>query len=352
MQLSLGKATLLICIGVLLAAILTEVAFRLFLSNKILRPVIPPEIGRFDERLGWSLKPLSYGVSNRTGYDIEYRINSKGLRDDETPYEKPEGIFRIVLLGDSLTFGYGVPIDKHFSRLLEGYLTNGEVINMGVGGYGVDQELLFLRSEGFRYHPDLVLAYVAFYGNHRHMHTERFGKKKPRFVLMGGDLMLTNSPVVDSLSQVKSKFREIHGWFVSNSKTYEVVYYKGLRGLINQNRQGVLNQREDEQNAQKEEFRRELYELGEVIINAMHEDSSKHGATFVLVSQMPELHQAMLKRHILSLDVSGPLSNDKFSLSVDKHINESGNGVLAWEIAKFLKAKGLIPSKHLKEEKQ
>jgi hypothetical protein len=71
--------------------------------------------------LGWSLRPFSHGTSNRTGYDIEYRINSKGLRDEETTYEKPEGSFRIVLLGDSRTFGFGVPIEKHFSTLLEGY---------------------------------------------------------------------------------------------------------------------------------------------------------------------------------------------------------------------------------------
>lgn len=46
-------------------------------------------------------------TSKRTGYEIEYLINSKGLRDSETTYEKPEGIFRIVLVGDSHTFGYG-----------------------------------------------------------------------------------------------------------------------------------------------------------------------------------------------------------------------------------------------------
>ncbi len=68
---------------------------------------------------------------------VEYRINSKGLRDNETTYDKPEGVFRIVVIGDSNTFGVGVPIEKHFTRLLEGYFRDLEVINLGVGGFGM-----------------------------------------------------------------------------------------------------------------------------------------------------------------------------------------------------------------------
>jgi hypothetical protein len=119
---------------VLVGVLVLEGAMRLFLPDRRMRSVVPPEVGQFNEVLGWSPKPLSLATSNVTGFEIEYRINSKGLRDDETAYEKPEGIFRIVLLGDSYTFGYGVPIEKHFSTLLEGYFQNVEVINMGVSG--------------------------------------------------------------------------------------------------------------------------------------------------------------------------------------------------------------------------
>jgi hypothetical protein len=49
--------------------------------------------------------------------------------------------------------------------------------------------------------------------------------------------------------------------------------------------------------------------------------------------------------------VSKPLSNTGFLLP-DKllHISESGNGVLAWELARFLESNNLIPPKHLKKE--
>lgn len=354
MELSVRKRLFFIFIIVLLGVLSLEGATRLFLSDKKPEPVIPMDVNQFNEMLGWSLKPLSHGISNRTGYEIMYRINSKGLRDDETSYEKPEGIFRIVLLGNSRTFGFGVPIEKHFSTLLEGYFKGVEVINMGVSGFGVDQELLYLRSEGFRYEPDLVLAYVAHYGDHRHMHTNRWGKAKPRFVLIDGKLVLTNSPVADSSSLSPSILRKIRRWFRRHSKAYEILR-NGLVGLIHQGQQEALSQKQKQQvkkNLEDEAFRNDLYDLGEALIFAMYEESLKHGATFVLVTQIEGLHEASLEKQILSLYVRRPLSNHKFLLPDNLlHINESGNGVLAWEIAKFLQTNQLTPIEHLKYQK-
>jgi hypothetical protein len=333
---------------VFIGALVLEGGTRLFLSpNK--GDTVPREIGQFDKMLGWSLKPLSRGISSRTGNEVEYRINSKGLRDDETSYEKSEGIFRIVLLGDSNAFGFGVPIEKHFSTLLEGYFKNVEVINMGVNGFGVDQELIYLRSEGFRYQPDLVLAYVPHYGDHRHMHTRRWGQEKPRFKIINGELVLTNSPVSNSPSPSTNPLQRIDHWFRGHSRSYEI-FRNAITRLISQEQREtpVSQEQQDEKNIENEAFRKELNELGAAIVYAMHKESSEHGATFVLVTKMGELHEACLKRNILSLDVSGPLSNHKFSLPDNLgHINESGNGVLAWEIAKFLQTNHLIPIKYL-----
>jgi hypothetical protein len=78
----------------------------------------------------------------------------------------------------------------------------------------------------------------------------------------------------------------------------------------------------------------------------MHEESLKNGANFVLVSRFKKLFNAALKRGIISLDVTEPINNPKFYNL--KHINESGNGVLALEIAKFIKKTQLIPAGHLK----
>jgi hypothetical protein len=340
------KSIIFALIIIILGVLSLEGIARFFWSYKTLKPVVPPTIGQFDEKLGWSLKPLSHGTSNRTGYEIEYRINSKGLRGPEVSYAKPEGRFRIVLLGDSRTFGFGVPIEKHFSTLLQGYFKDVEVINMGVGGFGVDQELLYLQLEGVRYQPEIVLAYVAHYGNHRHMHTERFGKKKPRFVLDDGNLALINSPIPAS-DQTSNLVGQIHRWFIKYSKLYEILIKSFFR-LTDQKVLPIYQIQHDRKNLENEEFRKELYELGEALVHAIYKESLAHGAMFVLVTQIKELHEGALKRRILSLDVSRALSNPSFALPDNlQHINESGNGVLAWEIAKFLQAYQLIPTKHL-----
>jgi hypothetical protein len=341
------RLLLLIIIGVLVGSTL-EAAARLILRYRVVEPVVPAGIGRFDERLGWALTPLSHGTSRRTGYEVEYRINSKGLRSRETTYKKPEDTFRIVLLGDSRTFGFGVPIEKHFSTLLEGYFRDVEVIDMGVGGFGVDQELLYLNYEGFRYEPDMVLEYVPHYGGNRHMHTERWGKSKPRFKLVEGKLVLINSPVV-RISTLSSTPSKVGRWLSVHSAAY-IVLKAGLAGFKGQEHHTIAeDKKEDEKDLQYEAFRRELYKLGEAIVYAMQEESAKHGAAFVLVTQIKPLYEAAVKRRMSSLDVLEPLSNEKFALPAGlEHINESGNGVLAWEIAKFLKANKLIPASHLR----
>ena len=62
---------------------------------------------QYDEMLGWGNKPNVEGVYVRKKeWKTQIRINSKGLRDLDYDYKKPEGIKRIVVLGDSFTWGY------------------------------------------------------------------------------------------------------------------------------------------------------------------------------------------------------------------------------------------------------
>lgn len=340
------KIVLIFVIG-LIGALILEGATRLFLSDKGTKPVVPTGTTQFDERLGWTKKPLSQGISDRTGYPIEYRINSKGLRDSETTYEKPDDIFRIVLIGDSFTFGWGVPIEKHFSTLLEGYYKNVEIINMGVEAYGIDQELLYLQLEGFRYEPDLVIAYVPGLFEHRHMHTFRFGRNKPRFDLIDGELVLTNSPVEDIYTGIRAR---MNNWFLANSRAYNILYY-GFSSLIKSINSTNPSNAQAETAQTDEQFLSNMYELANAIIFTMHKDTVDNGAEFVLVTQVENLYEAALDNQIYTLDVSKSLSNPTYRLPEGLlHINESGNGVLTWEISKFLMANELIPDKHLKFE--
>ena len=70
------------------------------------------------------------------------------------------------------------------------------------------------------------------------MHTQRFGKNKPRFVLTDGKLALTNSPVAKLSSQVEVS-GNMHDWFVKNSKAYGILYDR-FAAMISQNHQTPL----------------------------------------------------------------------------------------------------------------
>jgi hypothetical protein len=99
---------------------------------------------------------------------IPVDINSHGLRSPETTFEKPAGTIRILNLGDSVAMGWGVRLEDTYGQQLEGLLNqhNGgdlhyEVINAGVPGWNLENELAYLQAEGLKYEPDLILLGVT-----------------------------------------------------------------------------------------------------------------------------------------------------------------------------------------------
>lgn len=115
-----------------------------------------------DPRLGFELRPASVARA-----EVEYRINAAGLRGPEVTVEKPPDTRRVVVLGDSIAFGYWVAESDAFPRQLEALLNASrgggprvEVLNFGVPGYNLDQEIETLRARALAFSPDLVV--VAF----------------------------------------------------------------------------------------------------------------------------------------------------------------------------------------------
>jgi lysophospholipase L1-like esterase len=92
---------------------------------------------------------------------VDFRTNSQGLRDRELAIERVPGKLRIAMLGDSLTVGWGVPVEDTFSKRIERmYAAAGidaEVINFGVGNYNTVQEVQAFLATGHRYRPDVVV---------------------------------------------------------------------------------------------------------------------------------------------------------------------------------------------------
>jgi len=93
-----------------------------------------------------------------------YRTNADGFRDAPRGAKRP-GVPRVVVLGDSYTFGWGVDDAQPYPQRAEAQLRErgiqAEVINAGVPGYNTEQEALLLAEVMPKYRPDMVvLGYV------------------------------------------------------------------------------------------------------------------------------------------------------------------------------------------------
>jgi len=147
------------------------------------------------------------------------RTNSAGFRDArEFDLEPPPGARRIVLVGDSYTWGHGVANDETWGAFLERRLDGWQVLNLGVPGYGVDQAVLTFEEIGADYGPDVVVLGCFVRDVFRNLVAFR-GYQKPCFVLGPGDeLELRTGHLVppDELSAAYlNGERRIGGWSYS-----------------------------------------------------------------------------------------------------------------------------------------
>jgi hypothetical protein len=152
----------------------------------------------YDETLGWTGKPNVDDTFNTS--DCRHRVhqNRYGFRGPAVDFERTAAR-RLVVLGDSFVWGLGVEDDDLFTTLLmRRSRTPLEVVNLGVSGYGTDQELLLWQRLGQRFRPDIVLLVVTPWTDlYDNPYGQRYGYPKPFFHWddTGGGLALMNVPV-------------------------------------------------------------------------------------------------------------------------------------------------------------
>jgi lysophospholipase L1-like esterase len=112
----------------------------------------------------WETNPRNLDVRFKTDdFDTRVITNQQGLRESRTIHPEHPGIFRIVAIGDSYTFGWGVEHDEAYPKVTESALRNThglenvEVINMGKPGAAPDSYLKFVRRYAVRLKPDMIV---------------------------------------------------------------------------------------------------------------------------------------------------------------------------------------------------
>lgn len=108
-----------------------------------------------DPVLDWRYVPTSRFQQGK----VVNQYNRIGFRGEDHSIEKPSGITRIVVLGDSVTEGYGVEWHDVFASTVQANLGAGyEVVSLGMGGLNTPQEVHILEKVGLRYSPDYVVV--------------------------------------------------------------------------------------------------------------------------------------------------------------------------------------------------
>jgi lysophospholipase L1-like esterase len=180
------------------AFLLAEGVARLFFPEWAPRTGRLAQFWQYDPMYGWAHVPGTKGIFDSFGIHSSVTINERGLRGPVIPHERT-GRARVLMVGDSYVWGYGVNDDETAAAVLGRMIPGLEVINMGVSGYSTDQELLMYREEGYKYHADdvvLVFSTNDVAGNVSPVVYQVYGK--PLFVLHEGQLQLENQPVAQT----------------------------------------------------------------------------------------------------------------------------------------------------------
>lgn len=197
----ISKNLLALAFGLLFMLIVLEVFLRVFypLEFKTRHNKLFCE---YDSMLGWKHIPSAKGTHISDEYSIHESFNSKGIRGPEYSYDKDDGEYRILILGDSFAEGYMVEFNELFSEVLKAklnYKAGGhkyfQVINAGTGGWSTDQELLFFQIEGKKYNPDLTILMFCHNDVWYNNQPKYWRGYKPTFKINGEELTLTNVPV-------------------------------------------------------------------------------------------------------------------------------------------------------------
>ena len=154
---------LLLSVSILFCFAILEITARMFYG------IPPSDMSNFslsksnyyqkDKELSWVPRKNIRGIHNKRGsFSTTFTTNSRGLRDKEYSLKKPDGVKRIVVVGDSFTWGFGVNDNENYTERLESMLHNAEVINLGVTAYQLWKEILYFKKEGVLYNPDILIV--------------------------------------------------------------------------------------------------------------------------------------------------------------------------------------------------
>ncbi|MBW2632391.1 MAG: SGNH/GDSL hydrolase family protein [Deltaproteobacteria bacterium] len=195
-------------------------------------------IFKSDSVIGFTYKPNAKTYEKGREYNALYQINSLGLRDREYG-PKENGIFRVLLVGDSFSASHGLPIEDSLSRQLERSLQTVvnleempvkiEVINAAHGGYSPYNYWKAYRRWKSLFKPDVVIVGLS---------PDDYDCKNEysQYLIEGGVTLAVYKNGREPKRREKSSIRKLRKWLSWNSESYilmrNYLYYNDLVGRI------------------------------------------------------------------------------------------------------------------------
>lgn len=233
-------------------------------------------------------RPGAEGVYRDEGESL-VRINAEGMRDRDHARQKPAGVFRIAVLGDSYTEALQVPLESNFVSVLEHGLAacpalgglRPEALNFGVSGFGTAQALLTLRHRALAYQPDLVV--LAFVSNDLRNNSKALERDpaRPYFRLEGGELVLDDSFLAGEPHK-QSRYWLRRAWRRLNDHSRAAQLVNAARAGLRRRELARTEVRELVYAAPREPVWEETWQVTEALVAAVARESVAAGARFLL----------------------------------------------------------------------
>jgi len=172
-----------------------------------------------DNILVYELRPGAQ--SRREGVLI--KINSDGFRDDEFTNNSQQKGKHVVVLGDSVAWGWGVKMSSAFPQLLEKkLLASGvpiTVYNLAVDGYSTEQELRMLELHGMALRPDLIiLNYVLNDPDTADGGLARYYKPDFMLLRLASRAMHRIQGILQGHADIKEYHQQIHSYYADQTR--------------------------------------------------------------------------------------------------------------------------------------
>ncbi|MFP6640788.1 MAG: SGNH/GDSL hydrolase family protein [Myxococcota bacterium] len=349
----LGQIPFLVFIAVI-SLVLMEI------GSRFLFPAWAPVSGdrkfwQYDPELGWSGVPDAKGRMQSIDFSVDVSLNSDGLRDSEYPVKRVAGKKRMLLMGDSFGWGFGVEQDEIFIEQIEARNEGWEIINASVSGYGTDQEYLYYVERGHRYQPDVVM--LLFHAGNDFTNSAsatQYWHNKPLFLLRGEELELSSVPVPGiSLPQRLASYISANTYFLRMASSLVMKWRaaftsapsvletgapaSGVSGKILQESDGVSRPLEAEER---------IVRLMLALNRAVRED----GGRLVVIgtpTRNEVFHDARFLDsgiHFFSLSNIFRDVEERVVFEHDSHWNAAGHSILADDVERELREIGIFES--------